>query len=191
MKMWRWDGSVPIIFTVACKNTVQSAHYWAHPLPYQWSLQLIQCISALTIFYPANKGLCGFYQHCNAPSEGFLSGNGGGSEGLCTVSYQIYSSCSGILLADRFWIRHLPKCLESHFLHRCFTGEQTPFDSKIGNARSCNCSGSYRCNIVKLHTAVLSPPIIYQAIWVKRMCYPQKRTSLLYPQHLHDTSDRC
>lgn len=158
MKMWQWDGSDPIISTQACKNTVQSALRWAHPLQYQQSHQLIQCFFARAIFYPANKGLCEFYQHCNAASEGFLSGNGGGSEGLCTVSYQIYSSCSGILFADRFWIRHLPKCSESHFSHRCFTGVQTLFDSKIGNARSCNCSGSYRCDIVKLHTAIVIPP---------------------------------
>lgn len=83
---------------------------------------LVQCVFALVIFEPANKWPCDFYRHHIAPTGGFLSGNGGGSLGLCSSSYQIYSSCSGILLTDIFWIRHLPKCLESHLLHRCFSG---------------------------------------------------------------------
>lgn len=141
--------AIPLFPIPACKNSVRPALRWAKKSHIRHgtgeAIGFTQCFFALAIFYPANKGLCGFYQHRNAPSEGFLSGNGGGSEGLCSVSYQIYSSCSGILLADRFWIRHLPECSEeSHFSHRCFTGERAPFDSKIGNARSCNCSGSYR-----------------------------------------------
>lgn len=120
------------------------------------SISFIQRFFALAIFYRENKGLCKFYQHCSAPCEGFLSGNGGGSEGLCSISYQIYSSCSGILLPDRFWMRHLPKYslplyLESHFSHRCAIEELTPLYSEIGDFRSYNCSGCYLCNVVKLH----------------------------------------
>lgn len=72
--------------------------------------------------------------------------------------------------------------LESHFLHRCFTEELVPFHFKIGNGRSCDCPGSYLCNIVKLHTAILNP-LIYQDARVK-MCNQQKKTALLYPHHL-------
>lgn len=90
--------------TVGC---LQSPPYLKKRVP----SQLVQCIFALVIFEPANKWLCDFYRHHIAPSEGFLSGNGGGSLGLCSSSYQIYSSSSGILLTDIFWIRHLQKML--------------------------------------------------------------------------------
>lgn len=160
--MWHWDGLDPIIFTLPCKNIVRPALMWAEKSHIRYStrkaISLYNASLLQQSFSQQIKELGELYQCCNAPSEAFLSGNGGGSEGLCTVSYQIYSSCTGILLTDRFWIRHLPKSLESHFSHRCFTGEQTPFDSKIGNPRSCNCSGSYWGNVLKLQPAILIPP---------------------------------
>lgn len=108
MEMWQRDVSHLIILTaacIACKNNAMSSFQVSKGISdlllRQRNHRLIQCF-ALVMFYRANKRLCAFYQLCNTPSEGFLSGNGGGSEGLCTVSYQIYCSCSGILLADRF-----------------------------------------------------------------------------------------
>lgn len=143
---------------------------------------LVQCAFALVIFEPANKWPCDFYPHHIAPTGGFLSGNGGGSLGLCSISYQIYSSCSGILLTDIFWIRHLPKCLESHLLHGCFLGASQFLIMEMLWVAIDHTYRRLSTEIVCRHTY---STLIFHTMWVKRICYQQERTAPRYSQHFN------